>query len=85
MRRGEIIELGKHMAKEYFRICLEAINGDFGILEDDVQILGFKEDIEHDNYIIIFMLPRLDSYRCEILYDINTGAVKSNMFKVIDL
>ena len=85
MGKGEVIEIGKHMCKEYFRMCLESINGDFGILDDDVQILGFKEDIEHNWYVMTFVLPKLDDYICQIIYNLSNKKIESKLFKLINL
>ena len=94
MRKGEIIDLCRQMAKICFGHCLEAVNaktvdGDFGVdlgLDDkDVTILGFKEDVEHNCYILIFSILNYNDWLCEVRYDINTRKIETRMFKFINL
>ena len=41
--KGEVIEIGKMLSKEYFRIYLEDNNKNLEVLEDDIIVMGFKE------------------------------------------
>ena len=81
MNKFEIIEIAKQLAKDYFSECLESINGDFGIIDDDIIILGFREDMLNNKYRIIFMTEKLDEYRCEITYNLSDKGFESNIYK----
>lgn len=87
MKKGDIIELGKHLAKEYFRDYLETINGDFGLLDNPVEIIGFKEYEEEDEnlYRMVFRLKNYSEVYCVLIYDRNTRRLHSDIYKRIDI
>ena len=77
--KGEVIEIGKMLSKEYFRIYLEDNNKNLEVLEDDTIIMGFKEF--EDTYVIILALPKLSDCYCEMTFNIsNKKLLKTNMF-----
>lgn len=77
--KSEVIEIGKMLSKEYFRIYLEDKNKDLEVLEDDVIIMGFKEF--EDTYVILLSLPKLSDCYCEMTFNIsNKKLLKTNMF-----
>lgn len=77
--KSEVIEIGKMLSKEYFRIYLEDNNKNLEVLEDDVIIMGFKEF--EDTYVIILALPKLNDCYCEMTFNIsNKKILKTNMF-----
>lgn len=81
--KGEVIEIGKMLSKEYFRIYLEDNNKNLEVLEDDIIIMGFKEF--EDSYVILLALPKLPDYYCEMTFSIsNKKLLKTNMFKKLD-
>lgn len=82
MRKSEIVKIGKHISKESFKICIQSISGDFGLLKNEVVILGFKEDEFHCR--MTFMLEGLQDYRVEVLYDKESNWMKSNIFKIYE-
>lgn len=94
MKKNEIIDLCRRAAKIRVSECLEAenakqVDGEFGLdlgLDDrDMIILGFKEDVEHNCYILIFKKIDLNDLLCYITYDINTKEIESKVFKFMNL
>lgn len=83
MKKGEVVDIGKQLSKEYFRLYVETINGDFGILEDDSTIAGFRE--EDGKYVCLYILPKLGDVYCEVTYDFATRRLHSEIFKRINL
>lgn len=81
MRKTDIIEIGKHMAQEIFELCV----GGSITLEDGLQVLGFKEDEDHNWYIMTFMHSKIEEYRCEIIYNLSTCKIESKLFKLTSL
>lgn len=82
--KSEVIEIGKMLSKEYFRIYLEDNNKNLEVLEDNVIIMGFKEF--EDSYVIILALPKLPDCYCEMTFNIsNKKLLKTNMFKKVIL
>ena len=81
--KGEVIEIGKMLSKEYFRIYLEDNHKNLEVLEDDIIIMGFKEF--EDSYVILLALPKLPDYYCEMTFGISSKKLlKTNMFKKLD-
>ena len=81
--KREVIEIGKMLSKEYFRIYLEN-NKNLEVLEDDIIIMGFKEF--EDTYVILLALPKLPDYYCEMTFDIsNKKLLQTNMFRKVIL
>ena len=77
--KSEVIEIGKMLSKEYFRIYLEDNNKNLEVLEDNVIIMGFKEF--EDTYVILLSLPKLSDCYCEMTFNIsNKKLLKTNMF-----
>ena len=77
--KSEVIEIGKMLSKEYFRIYLEDNNKNLEVLEDNVIIMGFKEF--EDTYVILLSLPKLHDCYCEMTFNIsNKKLLKTNMF-----
>ena len=77
--KSEVIEIGKMLSKEYFRIYLEDKNKNLEVWEDDVIIMGFKEF--EDTYVILLSLPKLSDCYCEMTFNIsNKKLLKTNMF-----
>lgn len=86
MKKGELIEIGKMLSKEYFRIYLEDNNKDLEVLEDDIIIMGFKEFEEDNKYVMILSLPKLPDYYCEMTFSIsNKKLLQTNMFRKVIL
>lgn len=82
--KSEVIEIGKMLSKEYFRIYLEDNNKNLEVLEDNVIIMGFKEF--EDSYVIILALPKLPDCYCEMTFNIsNKKLLKTNMFRKVIL
>ena len=83
--KGEVIEIGKMLSKEYFRIYLEDNNNkNLEVLEDDIIIMGFKEF--EDTYVMLLALPKLQDYYCEMTFSIsNKKLLKTNMFRKVIL
>ena len=80
--KGEVIEIGKMLSKEYFRIYLEDNNKNLEVLEDDVIIMGLKEF--EGTYIMLLALPKLPDYYCEMTFNIsNKKLIQTNMFRKI--
>ena len=77
--KGEVIEIGKMLSKEYFRIYLEDNNKNLEVLEDDAIIMGFKEF--EDTYVILLALHKLSDCYCEMTFNIsNKKLLKTNIF-----
>ena len=77
--KSEVIEIGKMLSKEYFRIYLEDKNKNLEVLEDDAIIMGFKEF--EDTYVILLSLPKLSDCYCERTFNIsNKKLLKTNIF-----
>ena len=77
--KSEVIEIGKMLSKEYFRIYLEDKNKNLEVLEDDAIIMGFKEF--EDTYVILLALPKLSDCYCEMTFNIsNKKLLKTNIF-----
>lgn len=77
--KSEVIEIGKMLSKEYFRIYLEDNNKNLEVLEDDIIIMGFKEF--EDTYVILLSLPKLSDCYCEMTFNISKKKLlKTNMF-----
>ena len=86
MKKGKVIEIGKMLSKEYFRIYLEDNNKDLEVLEDDIIIMGFKEFEEDNKYVMILSLPKLPDYYCEMTFNIDDKKlIKTNMLKRVIL
>lgn len=84
--KSEVIEIGKMLSKEYFRIYLEDNNKNLDVLEDDIIIMGFKEFEETQLYVMILALPKLPDYYCEMTFSISDKKlVKTNMFRKVIL
>ena len=82
--KGEVIEIGKMLSKEYFRIYLENNNKNLEVLEDDIIIMGFKEF--EDTYVMLLALPKLPDYYCEMTFNIsNKKLLQTNMFRKVIL
>ena len=83
--KGEVIEIGKMLSKEYFRIYLEDNNNkNLEVLEDDIIIMGFKEF--EDTYVMLLALPKLPDYYCEMTFSIsNKKLLQTNMFRKVIL
>ena len=82
--KGEIIEIGKMLSKEYFRIYLEDNNKNLEVLEDDVIIMGLKEF--DGTYVMLLALPKLPDYYCEMTFSIsNKKLLQTNIFRKVVL
>ena len=82
--KSEVIEIGKMLSKEYFRIYLEDKNKNLEVLEDDAIIMGFKEF--EDTYVILLALPKLSDCYCEMTFNIsNKKLLKTNIFVKVSL
>ena len=84
MKKGEILDTCKLLSKEYFNLYIESVNGDFGVLDDDVIVIGFYEDVDKKEYKMIFELPKLPDVYCEIIHDIDTRRLHSSIFKKVN-
>lgn len=71
MKKGYVVEIGKMLSKEYFRMYVEDNKKNLKILDDDIIIMGFKEIDE--KYIMITSLPKLIECYCELTFDKNTA------------
>lgn len=84
MKKGDIVNVGKQLSKQYFRLYLESIKGNMDYLEDNVDIIGFFDDEKEKCYRMIFRLPKIKDVYCEIIYNLNNSHLNSNMFKKIE-
>ena len=84
MKKGDIVNVGKQLSKQYFRLYLESIKGDLNNLNDNVDIIGFFDDEKDKCYRMIFKLPKIEDIYCEIIYNLNNSHLSSNLFKKID-
>ena len=82
--KREVIEIGKMLSKESFRIYLEDNNKNLEVLEDDVIIMGLKEF--EGTYVMLLALPKLPDYYCEMTFNIsNKKLLQTNMFRKVIL
>ena len=51
MKKGDIVNVGKQLSKQYFRLYLESIKGNMDYLEDNVDIIGFFDDLSSVEFV----------------------------------
>ena len=86
MKRSEIIELARYMASNAINLYLEETEmGVFGVLCEDVKIIGFYEDEQSNQYIMTFMVSDYRDILCGIDYELDTKRFRSNVYSKINL
>lgn len=84
--RKEVLQTGRMLSKEYFRIFVEDNKKDLSVLEDDADIMGFKEFEEDDIYVVLLRLPKLKECYLEMTFIRSNGKLKgTNLFRKVNL
>lgn len=85
MKKGEIIGHAIELSIDNFRSLYNKTDDKehLEVKGSNIDILGFKEDDEHNKYIMIFSTPKMPDHLCHVTYNLHSQKFRTRVYKNI--